>query len=112
MYPAAFQKVLGVGSTNYSDRRSPFSNFGGSVRIAAPGEAVITTYPGNNYAGVWGTSFSTAQVAGTAALMQQVRPGASFDAIKDALDHGYKISQDMGDARLALVASIYYCLRN
>ena len=110
VYPSAFPKVIGVGSTNYADRRSGFSNFGGSVRTSAPGEAVVTTYPGNNYAGVWGTSFSTAQVAGAVALMQQVRPQAGFDGVKDALDHGQRVSQDMGDARLSLAASIYYCL--
>ncbi len=110
VYPAAFQKVIGVGSTNYADHRSLFSNYGGSVVTSAPGEAVITTYPGNNYAGVWGTSFSTAQVAGAAALMRQVNSRAKYDTIKDALDHGRKLSQDMGDARLALVASILYCL--
>lgn len=112
VYPSAFNKVLGVGSTNYADRRSAFSNFGGSVRTSAPGEAVITTYPGNHYAGVWGTSFSTAQVAGAVALMQQARPKATFDQVKDAFDHGQRISQDMGDARLSLVNSILHSLLN
>lgn len=112
VYPAALSKVLGVGSVNNSDRRSPFSNFGGSVRTAAPGEAIITTYPGNNYAGVWGTSFSTAEVAGAVALMQQIRPRASFGYFADALDHGKKVSQDMGDSRLSLLSSLLYCLRN
>lgn len=112
VYPAALPKVLGVGSVNYSDRRSPFSNYGESVRTAAPGEAVITTYPGNNYAAVWGTSFSTAEVAGAVALMQQLRPRAAFDKVKDALDHGYKVSADMGDARLLLPRTLQYCLTN
>ena len=75
VWPAAYESVIGVGSTNDSDIRSLFSNYGSAVLLAAPGEAVITTYPSTNgglkqhYAEVWGTSFSTPLVAGTAALL-------------------------------------------
>ena len=109
VYPAAYRKVLSVGSTNNSDRRSPFSNYGDFVRTAAPGEAMVTTYPGNNYAGVWGTSFSTGLVAGAVALMQQIHPGIRFGEVRDVLDKGARISQDMGDARLSLPPSLLAC---
>jgi subtilisin family serine protease len=75
VWPAAFQNVIGVGSTNDSDVRSLFSNYGSNVSLAAPGEAVITTYPSTkgglkqHYAEVWGTSFSAPLVSGTAALL-------------------------------------------
>lgn len=107
-YPASFKQVVGVGSTNYSDRRSPFSNWGSSTRTSAPGEAIVTTYPGNTYAGVWGTSFSTAFVSGAASLFRQVVPGLRPDSLKSALDYGVHIEQDMGDGRLDLVRSILY----
>ena len=41
------------------------------MTIAAPGEALITTYPGNHYAAVWGISFSAALVSGAADLLMQ-----------------------------------------
>jgi subtilisin family serine protease len=78
VWPAAGANVIGVGSTNNSDIRSLFSNYGSEVSLAAPGEAVITTYPSANlgltqhYAEVWGTSFSAPLVAGTAALLVDV----------------------------------------
>jgi subtilisin family serine protease len=98
-----------VGSTNILDMRSIFSNYDvSSVKIAAPGEALITTFPGGHYAGVSGTSFSTALVTGAVDLMRQARPSASIGKIKDALDHGVKIEQEMGDARLDLVRSLRY----
>jgi subtilisin family serine protease len=37
----------------------------------APGEGLITTYPGNHYAQAWGTSFSAALVSGTASVLLQ-----------------------------------------
>lgn len=111
VFPASLPRVIGVGSTNDSDRRSPFSNFGAAARTSAPGEALVTTYPGNNYAGVWGTSFSTGLVSGAAALLRDARPGRGFDFMMDALDAGPRIGQDMGDARLDLVKSLNYCAR-
>jgi subtilisin family serine protease len=75
VFPSAYNSVIGVGSTSNSDAKSSFTNFGtNSVFIAAPGEGVITTYPGGNYAAGWGTSFSTPLIAGEAALILQARP--------------------------------------
>lgn len=68
VYPAAYGNVIGVGSVNQQNQLSSFSNYGADiVSVAAPGEALITTYPGNHYAAAWGTSFSSALVAGAAA---------------------------------------------
>jgi hypothetical protein len=66
LYPAAFGNVIGVASVSQQSQQSSFSNFGFDVSIAAPGEALVTTYPGNHYAVVWGTSFSSAIAAGAA----------------------------------------------
>jgi subtilisin family serine protease len=78
VWPAAYSNVIGVGSTNDSDIRSLFSNYGVDSTLAAPGEALITTYPSSNfglqqhYAEVWGTSFSAPLVSGTAALLVDI----------------------------------------
>ena len=39
VYPAGYGQVMGVGSTNNSDVRSSFSNYGTVVSVAAPGKA-------------------------------------------------------------------------
>ena len=73
VYPAGFGNVVSVGSVSPLGQPSTFSNYGPDlVQIAAPGEGLITTYPGRHYAQVWGSSFSAALVSGsTSVLLQQ-----------------------------------------
>jgi hypothetical protein len=72
VYPAAFGNVIGVASVNANNQPSAFTNSGADiVTLAAPGEALITTYPGNHYAAAWGTSFSAALVSGGINLLMQ-----------------------------------------
>jgi hypothetical protein len=108
VFPAGFANVIGVGSTNPTDGRSVFSNYGvPSVFMAAPGEALIAPYPGNNYAGVWGTSFSSALVSGTAALLSQLSPSLGSSA-GDSLENGQPLSSalGLGDARLNVFTAL------
>jgi subtilisin family serine protease len=105
--------AIGVASTNSRDRRSVFSNYGViSVEMSAPGEALITSYPDGHYAGVWGTSFSTALVSGAAALLTQLHPGATADDIRNAFDHGRDLSDqgigDRLDALASLISMMFY----
>ena len=108
VYPAASAGSIGVASTNSRKKRSVFSNYGvPSAHMGAPGEALITSYPGGHYAGVWGTSFSTALVSGAAALITQLHPRATSSDLKDAFEHGYQVDdQGIGDAGLDALACI------
>jgi len=69
VYPASIGNVFGVGSVSASGTISSFSNYGPDLlTLVAPGEGLITTYPGAQWAAVWGTSFSSALVSGTMAI--------------------------------------------
>jgi subtilisin family serine protease len=106
VYPASYNSVIGVGSSTNTDLRSTFSNFGsGVVNFAAPGEGVVTTFPGGNYAAGWGTSFSTPMVAGAASLVLQARPAAKPGDILNGLSKTKQIS-DMGYGRIDLFQSL------
>jgi subtilisin family serine protease len=70
VYPAAYGNVIGVASVNAQNKPSSFTNSGPDmVTLAAPGDALVTTYPGDHYASVSGTSFSAALVSGAADLL-------------------------------------------
>ena len=69
-FPAAYPQVIAVGSVGSSRARSGFSSYGAAVDLQGLGEAVLA--PGleaDSAIRVSGTSFSSPQVAGAAALM-------------------------------------------
>lgn len=108
VYPAALQNdVMGVASTSDLDQRSTFSNFGNAiVWVAAPGEAIISTYPFGTYGAAWGTSFSAPFVAGGAALLLDEQPGINETAAAAAVAHAVPIGPNMGNGRLDLVEAL------
>ncbi len=93
-YPASFDldNVVAVASVGPQGNLSVFSNRGGRVLLAAPGEALLTTYPGGGYGAVSGTSFSAPMVTGAAALVWAWQPWRSYSDIVDMLGAG--IGQD------------------
>lgn len=70
VYPAAFHGVIAVAATTMSDQRASFSSYGTRVDICAPGVGIVGTMPDGGYAVGDGSSFSSALVAGAAALVR------------------------------------------
>jgi thermitase len=106
-YPAALSTVLGIGSTSDEDERSSFSNYGNQlVWAAAPGEGIVTTYPGDTYAASWGTSFSTPIASAAVALMAGLNPDASYADTSWGLAQAVPIGGQMGYGRIDLRAAI------
>jgi subtilisin family serine protease len=70
-FPAAEAAPGSLSVTAYTQQRTlaPFANRGSWVEIAAPGDRIISTFPGGGYATWSGTSMATPLVAGTAALV-------------------------------------------
>jgi len=108
VYPAALQSVaMGIASTNDSDMRSSFSNYGDAiVWVAAPGEGIVTTYPFGSYAAGWGTSFSAPFVSGTSALLLNKQSQTNQPQAANAVAHAapvVPVGTDMGNGRLDIV---------
>jgi Subtilase family len=105
VYPAGLTTtVMGVASTNPEDQRSTFSNYGDQiVWVAAPGEAIVTTYPFGTYAAGWGTSFSAPMVTGGIDLMESAHPGLTQTQARLAIAQAQLLLEfGMGNGRIDL----------
>ena len=89
-YPAAYPGVLAVASTDDAGESSSFSNHAPWVDLAAPGEEIFSTVPGDRgtdrYATGSGTSFASPLVTGIAALVRAVNPGWSQTQVASRLE--------------------------
>ena len=79
--------AIAVGSTNESDSRSSFSNYGSDIDIFAPGQGALSAWfnGDNQYNTLNGTSQAAAHVAGAAALYLSNNPGSTPAEVSNAL---------------------------
>ena len=107
LYPAAYDDyVIAVGATQYDENRAPYSNYGPSLDLVAPGGNVDLDQNGDGYGdgviqntfnpnsknrkdfGYWffdGTSMATPHVSGVAALLIAEGVAATPDQVREAL---------------------------
>jgi subtilisin family serine protease len=72
-FPASNSGVIAVAATDIADKKTSFSNYGTWIYVDAPGNNIISPFPGGYYAIVSGTSFAAPIVAGEAALIMSVK---------------------------------------
>jgi thermitase len=93
-YPAANPGVLAVGATDASDRGCTFSNTGAWITLCAPGDAILSTEPGQKAYGLRsGTSMAAPAVAGVAALVCDQHPSWSPQQV---MQHLARSCDDLG----------------
>ncbi len=110
-YPAAYSNSISVSATDYNDNRAPYSNYGSTIDITAPGGDVTVDLNGDGYGdGILqqtinngqpaymfyqGTSMACPHVAGVAAMMKSVNSSLTNAQIKSKL---YSTATDIGPA--------------
>ncbi|KAL7793689.1 peptidase S8/S53 domain-containing protein [Trichoderma ceciliae] len=67
--PASELTVCTVGATNSADARAYFSNYGTIVDIFAPGQDILSTWPGGSTNIISGTSMASPHIAGLGAYL-------------------------------------------
>jgi hypothetical protein len=112
-YPGGFSwqggsvhgKTLGIGSITSSNTLSSFTSYGYNLYGVAPGEGIAAAYPGNQMAGVTGTSFAAPLFTGAGALalseMSTTTNRATLtDYFWNSINHSFANSLGIGGARL------------
>jgi len=83
--PAHISDATVVSSVDKNDNKSSFSNYGPSVDICAPGENILSCYPGNRYIYMSGTSMSVPHISATVAMYRLENPNLSVHQISSLL---------------------------
>jgi thermitase len=73
--PALQAAAVAVGATTSADTKAYYSNFGSTLDVVAPGDAIYSTLPASGYGYMSGTSMATPHVSGLAALIWSMAPG-------------------------------------
>jgi len=110
-YPSSYDGVISVSAVDIQRHRAPYSNFGSTVDIAAPGgnngsdfngdgypDGVLSTGGSSNgfvYSFLSGTSMASPHVAGVLALMKSVNSDLSPEDIDALLENG-DLTDDLG----------------
>lgn len=90
VYPASFclPNTISVASNDNKGKLSPFSNYGDTVEISAPGQDILSIIGNDGYAYIDGTSFATPFVTATAALVMSRNKNIKPDKIKKMIING------------------------
>jgi len=80
-YPGKYLETWAVGAVDMQGRAASFSGRGPEVTVAAPGVQITSTYYGNTYAALGGTSMAAPHMAGIAAILLSLYPDLDPDEL-------------------------------
>jgi subtilisin family serine protease len=94
-FPSSYEStnIVSVLASNRLDQRASFSNFGArTVDVGAPGQDILSTVIGGNFAVFSGTSMATPHVTGLVGLLKAANPARTPQQIKNLILTGGDIT--------------------
>ena len=89
-FPAGYQHVISVASSEVDDRKSGFSTWHPTVDVMAPGGGIYSVFSEDpdSYIYMSGTSMASPLVAGLCGLMLSINPQMDPDEVEQCLESG------------------------
>jgi subtilisin family serine protease len=87
-YPANYlvPNIISVGAHDSYGDLSEFSNYGkNTVHVLAPGTDIVSTFIGDSYESLSGTSMATPQVSGIVGLLLTLEPNLTPEQVRERL---------------------------
>ncbi|SDY27913.1 minor extracellular protease Epr [Evansella caseinilytica] len=85
VFPAKYPSAIAVAASDKNNQRGTFSSTGEAIEVSAPGVQVLSTYLGNGYVRMKGTSMAAPFVAGNHALYREKYPQAGAAELRKLL---------------------------
>lgn len=92
-YPASYKAVVSVAAVDSNMKRASFSQYNDQIELSGPGVDILSTYPGNKYRKLSGTSMACPHVAGVAAEVWSHFPDCTNNQIRNIL---IRTAKDLG----------------
>lgn len=101
-FPAAYSEVIAVSAIDSANIIASFSSRGPEVDLSAPGVSVFSTYKGNKYATLSGTSMASPHVVASAALVINTSVSAFYDVNLNAKWDPDEVQKKLQDSAVDL----------
>ncbi len=96
--PACVESAVTVSAIDKNQKLSKYSNYNGTIDIAAPGDNIKSCYLNNTYSLMSGTSMAAPQVAAGFAIVRSVFPDKTADEVEEMIEtYAIKMEENDGE---------------
>lgn len=96
--PACVESAVTVSAVDKNHKLSKYSNYNGTIDIAAPGDNIKSCYLNNTYSLMSGTSMAAPQVAAGFAIVRSVFPDKTAEEVEEMIKkYAIKMEENAGE---------------
>lgn len=96
--PACVESAVTVSAVDKNQKLAKYSNYNGTIDIAAPGDNIKSCYLNNTYSLMSGTSMAAPQVSAGFAIVRSVFPDKTAEEVEEMIKkYAIKIEENAGE---------------